>query len=107
SVTTTAAGKGTDPVRMYLREMGGVSLLTREGEVVIAKRIEAGEIEVNYEVNRSPVTLNYIIQLAEDLREGKVRLKDIFAEDDSNANQEETEEEEEEETVPTDDEEGA
>ncbi|MCB0325905.1 MAG: hypothetical protein KDD69_20150, partial [Bdellovibrionales bacterium] len=62
SISTPGVGKGTDPVRMYLREMGGVSLLTREGEVVIAKRIEEGQHEVQYEVGRSPVALTYVIE---------------------------------------------
>ena len=78
-------GKSSDPVRMYLREMGGVSLLTREGEVVIAKRIEEGQNEVLREVNRSPVALAYIIELADGLKEGTVRVRDLFADDDTPA----------------------
>src|SRR5690606_24820759 len=61
-ISTPGVGKGTDPVRMYLREMGGVSLLTREGEVVIAKRIEEGQKEILSEVGRSPVALSYAIE---------------------------------------------
>ena len=83
--------KGSDPVRMYLREMGGVSLLTREGEVVLAKRIEEGKIEISNEVLRSPIALQYIIGLAEDLKEDRVRVRDLFAEDDSAVNQNEAE----------------
>ncbi len=89
------AARGTDPVRMYLREMGGVSLLTREGEVVIAKRIEEGQKEVLHEVGRCPLVLIYAIELAEGLREGTVRVRDLFADDDSTANPEELEELEE------------
>jgi RNA polymerase primary sigma factor len=102
-LATTGAGRSTDPVRMYLREMGGVSLLTREGEVVIAKRIEEGQLEIMREVNRSPVTLEYIIELAEGLKEGTVRVRDLFDEEEV---QEEAEEEEEETVVVSDDEEG-
>ena len=80
SSTTT---KGSDPVRMYLREMGGVSLLTREGEVVIAKRIESGQIEIKEEIGRSPVSLLYVLEVVEGLKENKIRVRDLFADDDS------------------------
>ena len=93
AAASPGVGKGTDPVRMYLREMGGVSLLTREGEVVIAKRIEEGQLEVLREVGSSPVALAYAIELAEALKEGTVRVRDLFADDDS-SNETESEEEE-------------
>ena len=96
-------GRSSDPVRMYLREMGGVSLLTREGEVVIAKRIEEGLNEILYEVYRSPIALEYVIELAEGLKEGTVRVRDLFEEEDT-SNKEEEEEEEEE--VVSEDEDG-
>ncbi len=92
AAAAVALGKTTDPVRMYLREMGGVSLLTREGEVVIAKRIEEGEHEVVNELFRSPVALSYAMELGEALKEGKVRLKDLFDDDESNVAEEEEEE---------------
>ncbi|MFN8389541.1 MAG: RNA polymerase sigma factor RpoD [Bdellovibrionota bacterium] len=82
-------GKGTDPVRMYLREMGGVSLLTREGEVVIAKRIEEGQKEILHEINRSPVTLDYILGLADELKAGTIRVRDLFGDEDTSQAQEE------------------
>jgi RNA polymerase primary sigma factor len=85
TVSTPGVGKGTDPVRMYLREMGGVSLLTREGEVVIAKRIEEGENEILHEVGRSPVALSYVVELAESLKEGVVRVRDLFADEETPA----------------------
>ena len=94
-------GKGSDPVRMYLREMGGVSLLTREGEVVIAKRIEQGQIEIRTEIGRSPVSLLYVFELSEGLREDKIRIRDLFIEED--VNPEEAEEEEEEVVEETED----
>ena len=79
----TSTTKGSDPVRMYLREMGGVSLLTREGEVVIAKRIERGQIEIKEEIGRSPVSLLYVLEIVDGLKEGNIRVRDLFADDDS------------------------
>ena len=70
-------GKAIDPVYMYLREMGSVSLLTREGEVEIAKRIETGEKEVINAVLNSPLTIKEIIQFGERLRSKKVKTKDL------------------------------
>jgi RNA polymerase primary sigma factor len=97
---TPGVGKGTDPVRMYLREMGGVSLLTREGEVVIAKRIEEGEIEVSKEIGSSPITISYMIELADKLKAGAVRVRDLFIEEEAAPEEEEEEfEEESEESV--------
>jgi RNA polymerase primary sigma factor len=73
-------GKSIDPVYMYLREMGSVSLLTREGEVEIAKRIEAGEKEVINAVLNSPLTIKEIIQLGERLKSKKIKTKDLAQE---------------------------
>src|SRR6516165_9773282 len=77
--------KSNDPVRMYLRKMGSVSLLTREGEVEIAKRIEQGEYMVLSAILNSPVAVREIIDLGDKLRKHKIRVKDIIrdAEDDS------------------------
>jgi len=72
-----AVGKSTDPVRMYLRKMGSVSLLTREGEVEIAKRIEAGEIEVLDVVLNSSTAIHEIVDIGDRLRREKLRLKDV------------------------------
>ena len=69
--------KTNDPVRMYLRKMGSVSLLTREGEVEIAKRIEAGERRVLQVVLDSPVAIEEILELGEKLRKQKVRVKEV------------------------------
>jgi len=69
--------KSNDPVRMYLRKMGSVALLTREGEVEIAKRIEEGENEVLGAILSSPVAVREIIDIGERLRNHKVRVKDI------------------------------
>ncbi len=105
SVATPGVGKSSDPVRMYLREMGGVSLLTREGEVIIAKRIEEGQIELLNELRRSPTYLAYAIELGEQLKNGLIRTKDLFADDDSAAQEEEELDDLEEEEAPRDDDE--
>jgi RNA polymerase primary sigma factor len=77
--------KSNDPVRMYLRKMGSVSLLTREGEVEIAKRIEQGEHTVLSAILNSPVAVREIMDLGDKLRKHKIRVKDIIrdAEDDN------------------------
>ncbi len=69
--------KSNDPVRMYLRKMGSVALLTREGEVEIAKRIEEGENAVLEAILNSPVAVREIIEIGERLRSHKIRVKDI------------------------------
>ncbi len=70
-------GKTSDPVRMYLREMGQVALLTREGEVEIAKRIEEGEALVTKVVMRTPIAAREVLQLLEKLEKGQVGVSDI------------------------------
>src|SRR5581483_9803177 len=62
--------KTNDPVRMYLREMGTVPLLTREGEVEIAKRIERGQLRVLKALSRSPIVIREIISIGDDLKRG-------------------------------------
>ena len=69
--------KSNDPVRMYLRKMGSVSLLTREGEVEIAKRIEDGETTVFEVMLNSKVGIGAILDLSDQLKKGKIRVKDI------------------------------
>jgi len=68
--------KTNDPVRMYLREMGTVPLLTREGEVEIAKRIERGQNRVMKAISRSPIVIREIVGLGEDLRRGVRNIKE-------------------------------
>jgi RNA polymerase primary sigma factor len=70
--------KGNDPVRLYLRKMGSVSLLTREGEVEIARRIEKGEREIVKAILLSPVGTSEIISLGKRLDEGRIKVKAIF-----------------------------
>jgi RNA polymerase primary sigma factor len=69
--------KTNDPVRMYLREMGTVPLLTREGEVEIAKRIERGQMRVLKSLSRSPVVIREIVALGEDLKRGVRNVKEV------------------------------
>ncbi len=69
--------KTNDPVRMYLRKMGSVSLLTREGEVEIAKRIEVGERRVLQIVLNCPVAIEELLELGDRLRKQKIRVKDV------------------------------
>jgi RNA polymerase primary sigma factor len=89
-------GRSTDPVRQYLREMGNVSLLTREGEVEIAKRIEAGLLAVREQLLQQPIALDYVVSLFDRVKNDEIRLRDLFAEDDSEPESEKEEEEEEE-----------
>ncbi len=70
--------KGNDPVRLYLRKMGSVSLLTREGEVEIARRIEKGEREIVRAILLCPIGTQEIIQLGRRLDEGRIKVKAIF-----------------------------
>ena len=70
--------KGNDPVRLYLRKMGSVSLLTREGEVEIARRIEKGEREIVKAILLSPIGTQEIIQLGTRLDQGRIKVKAIF-----------------------------
>ena len=70
-------GRTSDPVRMYLREMGSVSLLTREGEVEIAKRIEVGERDVASVILNTPITVNEVIALGERLRKFQIGAIEI------------------------------
>ncbi|MBL4817714.1 MAG: RNA polymerase sigma factor RpoD [Deltaproteobacteria bacterium] len=72
--------KGSDPVRLYLRKMGSVHLLTREGEVEISKHIEEGENEVLSAVLNTPICLVEILELGDRLKKGKIRVKEIVKE---------------------------
>ncbi|MGA8075372.1 MAG: RNA polymerase sigma factor region1.1 domain-containing protein, partial [Candidatus Acidiferrales bacterium] len=76
-LTPGSLEKTNDPVRMYLREMGTVPLLTREGEVAIAKRIERGQLLVLKTITRSPIILKELLGVGEDLRRGTRSIKEI------------------------------
>ena len=71
-------GRTDDPVRMYLREMGNVELLSREGEIAIAKRIEAGREMMIGGICESPLTMRAIVRWYEALIEGRMLLRDII-----------------------------
>ncbi|MEP6569017.1 MAG: RNA polymerase sigma factor RpoD [Acidobacteriota bacterium] len=77
-----APEKTNDPVRLYLREMGVVPLLTREGEVVIAKRIERGQLKTQKAIARSPIAVKELLTIGEQLEAGKTNIREIvvFAE---------------------------
>jgi RNA polymerase primary sigma factor len=76
-LTPGAMEKTNDPVRMYLREMGTVPLLTREGEVEIAKRIERGQLRVLKAISRSPIVIREVTALGEDLKRGVRNIKEV------------------------------
>jgi len=80
--------KTNDPVRMYLREMGTVPLLTREGEVEIAKRIERGQMRVMKAVSRSPIVIREIVGLGEDLKRGVRNIKEVVTFDEEELTEE-------------------
>ncbi|MDQ3129833.1 MAG: RNA polymerase sigma factor RpoD [Acidobacteriota bacterium] len=69
--------KSNDPVRLYLREMGVVPLLTREGEVTIAKRIERGQIKTRKAISRSPIAVERLLKVGTDLTSGKQSIREI------------------------------
>ncbi len=77
TVVDSEFGRTTDPVRMYMREMGTVDLLTREGEIAIAKRIEAGLREMVMAISACPSTINEILAAAAAIREGTKRIDEI------------------------------
>jgi len=71
--------KTNDPVRMYLREMGSVSLLTREGEIELARRIEHGQNTIARALSRSPFVMREVVEIGREVREGKRNLRDVLA----------------------------
>src|ERR1700687_2967633 len=84
-------GESSDPIRLYLKEMGNFQLLSREQEVEIAKRIEAGENEVEAEVLRSPVMLDLVIETGAKVEAGEADLRGIFEENQEPADDDEEE----------------
>jgi RNA polymerase primary sigma factor len=77
AVASTPVDKTNDPVRMYLREMGTVPLLNREGEVVIAKRIERGKLSVIRSISHTPTLARIIVRLGEQLRSGERTIREL------------------------------
>ena len=78
-VTTADEGGSNDPVRVYLREMGQVSLLTREGEVLLAQRIEAGEHRMLYATLGTPLGMRGFLELVDELRRGRLEPQRMLA----------------------------
>ena len=70
--------KSDDPIRMYLREMGGVELLSREGEIAIAKRIEAGKDVMLNALSQSPITANQLFEWNEKLQKDEILVREII-----------------------------
>lgn len=107
TIDAGSLGRSADPVRSYLREMGNVSLLTRDGEVEIAKKIEAGLLSVKEQFLKQPLALGYVVALFDRVKNDEIRLRDLFAEEEAeNPESEESEEAEEEAEQPQFDEEG-
>jgi RNA polymerase primary sigma factor len=75
-LTPSAADSTSDPVRVYLREMGASPLLTREEEVEIAKRIERGQVTSLKALSRSPIVIQQVLAIGEDLKRGLRSIKD-------------------------------
>ena len=71
-------GRTTDPVRMYMREMGSVELLTREGEIVIAKRIEDGLRHMIMAISACPTTISEMLQLADKVNRDEMRIDELI-----------------------------
>ena len=71
--------KSNDPVRLYLREMGVVPLLTRQGEVTIAQRIERGQIKTRKAISRSPIAVERLLEIGEGLETGKVSIRETVS----------------------------
>jgi RNA polymerase primary sigma factor len=76
-LTPGALDKTNDPVRLYLREMGVVPLLTREGEVAIAKRIERGKIRMQKAISRSPVAITELLRIGDELANGELSIREV------------------------------
>ena len=77
STVDSEFGRTTDPVRMYMREMGTVELLTREGEIVIAKRIEEGLKHMVQAISACPMTIDQLLDLAEKIENGEAKIDDV------------------------------
>jgi len=78
NIDADSIGRTDDPVRMYLREMGSIELLSREGEIAIAKRIEAGRDKMIGALCESPLTMRAVVHWRDSLVEGKMLLRDII-----------------------------
>jgi RNA polymerase primary sigma factor len=112
STVDSEFGRTTDPVRMYMREMGSVELLTREGEIEIAKRIEDGLKHMIHAISACPTTIEEILRLADMVERDEIRIDDVVdglvdPNEDEVAEEELSEEEELEEIEEEEDEDGS
>jgi RNA polymerase primary sigma factor len=89
---TPGASDTSDPVRMYLQEMGGVPLLSREEEVAIAKQIETGENEIKESIFSIPLALQYVITLAQKLKDEELTPREVFGDEDDDKSSDEQKE---------------
>ena len=96
---TPTVGNGDDAVRLYLREMGRITLLTREGEVELAREIESGELQVREEALNTHVAVQKALLLGERIRSGQAQVKDILKKFDENVDKKEEENVHQEKTV--------
>ncbi len=87
-LTPNALEKTDDPVRIYLRAMGAIPLLTREGEVDIAKRIERGQLQVLKALSRSPIVIRQVLAISKDLKQGIRSIRDIVVSDEEEVTEE-------------------
>ena len=83
TTSSTTSADTSDPVRMYLQEMGGVPLLSREEEVTIAKKIEAGENEIKETIFSIPLALQYVVMLAQKLKDGELSANEAFGDEEA------------------------
>jgi RNA polymerase primary sigma factor len=91
----------SDPVRMYLQEMGGVPLLSREEEVAIAKEIEAGDNEIKEAIFSIPLALQYVVTLCQKLKEGELTAREAFGDDDEEKTSEEQQDDRDQKRIDT------
>jgi len=102
SFDDSAFGKTDDPIRMYLREMGQIPLLSREGEIVIAKRIEEGQLEVSFATVSTPIAIEAVLEIADRLRKDEVSITNIVVVNTDNSRDDDGDEEKEKPTYEED-----
>jgi len=102
SFDDSAFGKTDDPMRMYLREMGQIPLLSREGEITIAKRIEAGQLEVSFATVSTPVAIDAVLEMADQLRKDEISVTAMVVVNADTSRDDESDEEKEKPTYEED-----
>jgi RNA polymerase primary sigma factor len=102
SFDDSAFGKTDDPMRMYLREMGQIPLLSREGEITIAKRIEVGQLEVSFATVSTPVAIDAVLEMADRLRKDEISVTSMVIVNADNTRDDDSDEEKEKPTYEED-----